>query len=187
MTANVGEISNKGIETTLNAVPFRSKHFTWNTSFNVSHNQNTVESVSNDEFSVDYFDQAELNAPGQSGAQQQRILAGQPLGSFYTWKWAGYNDDGVSLFYTADGGTTLTPSDADRFYTGNAQPQLTFGWNNSVNYKNWSVTLFFSGLTGNKVLNATAARLSRMSNVVERNVLQSAVETEKVSDYNSHY
>jgi iron complex outermembrane receptor protein len=36
-------------------------------------------------------------------------------------------------------------------------------------------------------MNATRARLSRMSNVIERNILQSAADTEKASDYNSHY
>lgn len=187
MTANVGEISNKGIETTINVVPVKTKRLAWNTSLNLSHNKNEVISISNDEFSVDYFDQAELNAPGQSGARQQRILAGKPLGSFYTWKWAGYNDDGVSVFHTADGGTTTTPTDADRFYTGSAQPKLTFGWNNTLNYNNFSMTLFFSGIIGNKVMNATSARLSRMSGITERNVLKSVTETEKASDYNSHY
>lgn len=187
MTANVGEISNKGVELTLNAVPVQTKDFSWNTSVNLSHNKNRVRSISNDEFSVDFFDQGELNAPGQSGAHQQRIIEGKPLGSFYTWKWAGYNEDGVSMFYTADGETTLTPGDADRFYTGNAQPKLTFGWNNTLNYKKWSMTMFFSGVTGNKIMNATRARLSRMSNVMERNILQSAANSEKASDYNSHY
>ena len=187
LTANVGKISNKGIEFTINAIPVKTRNFTWSTSFNVSHNKNIVESISNDKFSVDYFDEAELNAPGQSGARQQRILAGKPLGSFYTWKWAGYNDSGISLFYTADGKTTTTPTDGDRFYTGSAQPKLTFGWNNTLNYKKWSMTMFFTGVTGNKILDATRARLSRMSNVVERNVLKSAAKTEKTSDINSHY
>jgi iron complex outermembrane receptor protein len=175
------------VELTINTVPIQNNNFTWNSSLNLSHNKNCVESISNDEFAVDYFDEAELNAPGQSGARQQRIIAGKPLGSFYTWKWAGYNEDGVSLFYKADGNTTTTPTDADRFYTGNAQPKLVFGWNNTLNYKNWSMNLFFNGIMGNDILNATRARLSQMSNITERNRLKSATLTEKASDYNSHY
>ncbi len=45
MIANVGEISNKGVELTLNATPVMTKDFTWNTSFNISHNKNSVESL----------------------------------------------------------------------------------------------------------------------------------------------
>lgn len=49
------------------------------------------------------------------------------------------------------------------------------------------MTMFFTGLTGNKILNGTRARLSRMSGIEERNMLRSVLETEKTSDYNSHY
>jgi TonB-dependent starch-binding outer membrane protein SusC len=187
LTANVGKISNKGVELSITAIPVKTKNFSWSTTLNLSHNVNKVESISNDNFSVDYFDEAELNAPSQSGAHQQRILEGKPIGSFYTWKWAGYNDSGVSVFYTADGSTTTTPSDNDRFYTGNAQPKLTVGWNNSLTYKHFSMTMFFTGMFGNKILNGTRAFLSRMGSVTERNILKSAIETNNVNDYNSHY
>ncbi|NMA75163.1 MAG: TonB-dependent receptor [Bacteroidales bacterium] len=187
LTANVGEISNKGIELLINVTPVITKDFTWSTSVNLSHNKNEVVSISNEEFSVDYFDEANLEAAGQSGMRQQRIEAGRPLGSFYTWKWAGYSENGVSLFYTKDGETTTTPSKEDRFWTGSAQPKLNFGWNNTLTYKNWAMTVFFTGVTGNKILNASRASLSRMAGITERNVLKSVVKTEKITDTNSNY
>ena len=187
LTANVGKISNKGIELSINAIPVQTRDFSWNTTLNLSHNKNNVESVSNGTYSANYFDEAELNAAGQTGDYQQRIIKGKPLGSFYTWKWAGYNDSGVSTFYTADGKTTITPSDNDRFYTGNAQPKLTFGWNNTLSYKDWSLTMFFTGVTGDKILDATRANLSRMSSLDERNILKSATKDQKATDINAHY
>lgn len=187
LTANVGEISNKGIEFTLNATPVVTKNFSWDTSLNLSHNKNEVVSISNSKFSADYFDEAELNAPGQSGMRQQRIEAGRPLGSFYTWKWAGYNENGVSTFYTKDGEVTTTPTKEDRFWTGSAQPKLNLGWNNTVNYKNWSMTAFFTGVFGNDILNASRASLTRIGSVTERNILVSAAKSEKASDTNAHY
>ncbi|MFR5759146.1 MAG: TonB-dependent receptor domain-containing protein [Bacteroides cellulosilyticus] len=36
MTANVGEISNKGIELTINATPVMTNNFTWNTTLNIA-------------------------------------------------------------------------------------------------------------------------------------------------------
>jgi iron complex outermembrane receptor protein len=56
LTANVGEISNKGIEFNLNAIPVQTGRFSWETSLNLSHNKNRVERLSNDTYSVDYFD-----------------------------------------------------------------------------------------------------------------------------------
>ena len=38
MTANVGDISNKGIEITINSVPVQTHNFTWSTTLNLSHN-----------------------------------------------------------------------------------------------------------------------------------------------------
>ena len=36
---------------------------------------------------------------------------------------------------------------------GNAQPWFTFGWNNTVRWKNLDVSVFFRGVVGNKILN----------------------------------
>ncbi len=41
MPANVGDISNKGIEFTINATPIQTKNFSWQTSLNLSHNKIT--------------------------------------------------------------------------------------------------------------------------------------------------
>lgn len=187
ITTNVGEISNKGVELTLNATPISTRDFSWNTTLNLSHNKNEVVSLSNAHFSKEYIDRAELNAAGQTGAHQQRIQAGRPLGSFYTWKWAGYNESGISQFYTKDGEVTLTPSDNDRFWTGSAQPKLNLGWKNTFTYKNWSLDLFITGVFGNDILNASRAHLSRMGSITYRNILESAVKDEKITDSNSHF
>jgi len=39
---NVGSMYNKGVEITLNSTPVKGKHFTWNTSLNISNNTNKV-------------------------------------------------------------------------------------------------------------------------------------------------
>ena len=194
LTTNVGSIRNKGVEVTINAIPVRTRNWSWTTSLNLSHNKNKVESISNEEFSVDYMDKAELNAPGQSGNCQQRIMEGSPIGQFYTWKWAGYSEDGVSMYYVYDaetgeatGETTVAPQYKDRTKTGVAQPKVVLGWNNTISYKKWSLNMFFNGVFGSKILNATRARLSNVTgNAGNRNLLASVLETEKVSDYNSH-
>ncbi len=67
MTANVGDISNKGIEITINAVPVQTHNFTWSTTLNLSHNKNVVEKLTNASYSVPYIDMSDPDVGGFSG------------------------------------------------------------------------------------------------------------------------
>ena len=196
LTANVGEVSNKGVEITINAIPVQTRNFTWNTTLSLSHNKNVVEKVSNQEFSENFieFGESDLGGAGQSGITQQRVMEGHPIGQFYTWEWAGYDEDGVSTFYVHDpvtgertGETTTSPQRTDRACTGSAQPKLMLGWNNTLTYKRFSLTAFFQGTFGNKIMNATKARLSNVADAGVRNWVASYPEENRATDYNSHY
>lgn len=193
MTANVGEINNRGVEITINAVPIQSRDFSWNTSLNLSHNRNRVTKISNSSYSVDYIETANLSGRGQSDLNSQRIMEGHPIGQFYTWEWAGYDENGVSLFndYDADGnliGTTSTPDKSDQRCTGSAQPKLTMGWNNTLRYKNFALTLFFQGMFGNKIMNATRARYSDLGGAVgQYNILKDVLKDQKITDSKANF
>ena len=196
--ANVGEISNKGIELTINATPVKNRNFTWETGLNLSHNKNEVVSLSNSAYSVDYLDKGYLNLGGYNNANVQRIMEGEPIGTFYTWKWAGYDDSGASVFYqfNEDGtpvmgedgkqATTGDPQTKDKVKCGSAQPKITYGWNNTFSYKNWSLTAFLQGVAGNKIYNATRAQYSNVSLVsAGKNVLADVATEQKATDSRS--
>lgn len=199
MTANVGDISNKGFEVTINATPVQTKDFSWDTSLNLSHNKNKVSSMSNAKYSKAFFDWGNPNIRGNATANVQRVMQGSSLGSFYMWEWVGIDPEtGTSLFneydymLDADGnqvtdengqpikelvGTTTNPEDKDRVKTGCALPKLNIGWSNTFNWKNWSLTAFFTGQFGNKIFNATAAQYSNVGNVTEgKNILASLAD-----------
>ena len=55
------------------------------------------------------------------------------------------------------GETTSSPEYKDRYIAGNAQPKLNLGWNNTLSFKNWTATLFFTGVFGNKIYNGSRA------------------------------
>ena len=195
MTANVGSINNKGVEFSLNAIPVRTNNFVWNSGFNISRNKNVVTSISNDEFSVNFLNLANLDGAGQSGATQVRVMEGSPIGQFYTWEWAGYNENGVSTYFERDAATgektgnkVTNPQDKDRTATGSAQPKFIMGWNNGVTYKKLSANATFQGVFGHKILNGTRARNSNLvGNAGNKNILASVLETEKVTDFNAHF
>lgn len=190
MTANVGNISNKGIEITINAVPVQTHNFTWSTTLNLSHNKNVVEKLTNASYSVPYIDMADPDVV--TGEKVQRIMEGSPIGQFYTYEWAGYNENGVSVFndYDADGnliGTTDAPTDEDRRKTGSAQPKLTYGWNNDFTWKNWTLTAFFQGVAGNKIYNATRNYYNNVGLIAAgKNVLNEVATEQYFADSNAH-
>lgn len=188
MTANVGDISNKGIEVTLNAVPVQTRNFTWSTSINISHNKNVVEKLSNETYSVNYINMGNPDIGGYSSSTVQRIMEGSPIGQFYVYEWAGYDKNGGSLFndYDEEGnlvGTTDTPDDTDRRKAGSAQPKITYGWNNDLTWKNWTLSAFFQGIAGNKIFNATRAYYNNVSLVSNgKNVLAEVASEQKAHD-----
>lgn len=190
MMANVGDISNKGVEVTLNAVPVQTRNFTWSTTVNLSHNKNVVEKLSNSTYSVDYIDLANPDVSGGNSATDnvQRIMEGCPIGQFYVFEWAGYDDEGKSIFndYDEDGnlvGTTDAPDNTDRRKHGSAQPKLTLGWNNTLSYKGWSLNAFFRGVFGNKIYNATRNYYNCVTLMqTGKNMLAEVATTQKATD-----
>ena len=208
--ANVGDITNNGVEFTINAIPVKTKDFLWQTTLNLSHNRNTVDKLSNSTYSVDYVDYGNPNIGGiASNADVQRIMEGEPLGTFWTYRHAGYDTNGNSVFYVgdlekhkdgegkiqpdtyqdADGNwVTSNPGYDDKANCGNAQPKLVYGWSNTLNYKNWSLTAFFQGVLGNKILNATKAHYSFQGHLAGgKNVLAEMVNDKKwQADANAH-
>ena len=209
MTANVGRMRNRGVEVTINAVPIQGP-FTWTTSLNLSHNKNKIVSISNPAagFNAGILNQYDPNLPEFSSfdrASIQRIIEGQPIGTFFTYKWAGYNENGESVFYQydksdadtfgdvivdEDGNPVLTtdPAAKDRVIVGNAQPKLTMGWNNTLTWKNWDLNLFFTGVFGQTIYNEPRAFYSWTGNVTSgRNVLADLRDYVDLRDKHSQY
>ncbi len=184
LTANVGDISNQGIELTLNTIPLQSKDFSWNLGVTLSHNSNKVTKLTKGRFSVNYVEKGDPQIAGiTDNGYTERIIEGQPLGTFYTYEWAGRNSHGVSQYYVHDpvtnkrtGALTTSPVVTDKTVVGYAQPKLVYGINNTLVYKNWNFTTFIQGNVGNKIMNSTRAQYSAQSLLSGgKNVLKSAL------------
>lgn len=206
LVANVGRMRNRGVELQINATPVQMRDFQWSTSLNFTHNRNEIVSISNPGagFNAGILDQYyNPNLSGASSAHIQRIIEGQPIGTFYMWEWAGYNENGNSCFYVYDKTredvagerlrdengnfvTTETPEDKDRVIVGNAQPKLTMGWNNNLTWKNWDLNLFFTGVFGQKIFNEPKAAFSNIGDVSGgKNVLADTPNFQRVGDTKS--
>jgi|WetSurSiteA1Bulk_404760.scaffolds.fasta_scaffold01436_4 TonB-dependent starch-binding outer membrane protein SusC len=186
--ANVGEISNRGIEFQIDAVAVQGNNFRWTTSFNISSNKNEVKSLSNDQFETPETGiwTAIIGGKGQSGNPTQVIKEGYPLGTFFLRQWAGRDESNVSLFYAANGDKLRVVTVDDFAICGSAQPDLIFGWNNSFSYKKIDLSFFFRGVTGNTILNGTLAALNDVNYAASNNIPRWSLN-EPIEDINSFY
>ncbi|WP_170227843.1 SusC/RagA family TonB-linked outer membrane protein [Mucilaginibacter frigoritolerans] len=166
LTANVGSMSNKGVEISLTGIPVKTSHFSWESYGNIAFNKNLVTSLG---VNLSKIYEGDPEGPGQSGIYTSIIQAGYPLGEFYTLKYIG-RTNGVSTYLGADGKPTTTPTSADQTYAGNAQPTYTFGWGNNFTYKKFSLNFFFRGQGGNKIMDASLANFNQPTQVTDHNV-----------------
>jgi iron complex outermembrane receptor protein len=174
-TANVGSISNRGFEVTIDAMPVKTANFQWISSMNVSHNSNKVLSLSNSNFKLDsiYPPGASPGGQNQTGAYVQILRSGFPVGQFFTFRYAGKDANGISQWYDKDGKITPSPRTyIDNAYAGNAQPKLLLGWNNNLKYKNFDLNIFVRASLGARVMNATLADLNRPDAATSYNIPQ---------------
>ncbi|MEL1252293.1 TonB-dependent receptor [Flavobacterium sp. DGU38] len=187
IVANGGNMSNKGIEVGLNINAIKTKNFSWTTNLNGSHNKNEITKLTNPYFiGGDSIRRVQPEGAGQTGSTLQIFKEGKPLGQFFTLKYAGKNSAGVSQYVAKDGSLTTTPAiGTDYHYAGSAQPKFLLGWDNNFTYKKFDLNIFFRGVFGNKIFNATRADLFRPSTAMTTNILVDAAN-ESPNDLNSY-
>lgn len=187
ITANGGEMSNKGIEISLNVTPVKTTDFAWTSNINLSHNKNVIEKLTNKLFvGGDSVRITQPDGGGQTGSTLQILKEGKPIGQFFTLEYAGKNADGVSQYVAADGSLTTNPAiGVDYHYMGSPQPKLLLGWTNDFRYKNFDLNIFIRGVFGNKIFNATRADLFRPATAASANILVD-VANELPTDLNSY-
>lgn len=170
MQANVGDMTNKGIEILLNMDILRKKDFTWNMSLNLSHNKNEITKLSNDVYTTSRLYTGDPWLRGGSSVTSHVIEEGRPVGQFYMLICEGIDANGKYIIKDKNGDGQIT--DDDRDYCGDAQPDLTFGWNNSFTWKNWDLGFFFRGSIGQKVFNNPRAAYGNNTFLIGTNALK---------------
>lgn len=143
LTQNFGEMTNSGLELTLNAEIINKNGFRWSLGFNATFIKNKITKLPED-FVDDAFRREE----------------GQDFQSFYLYNWAGVNqENGDPQWYTDATKTTTTNSlgDAERFLDGkSATPDVYGGFNTSAAYKGFSLGANFMYSSGNYVFDSRA-------------------------------
>ena len=151
---NAGEVSNKGVDVALTAQILQTKDLQWTSTLNLSYLKNEVTKLTAQSPRI----YGTTPAPGSISDPCTIITEGEAIGTFYGFKWAGLAQDAegkwIDTYYKADGSVTANPdASTDRFVLGHANPNVTFGWNNTITFKNWEFNAFFNAAFGAKRLN----------------------------------
>ena len=161
--ANVGTMENKGFEFQA-GYNESERPFKWSLNANLSRIRNEVVELT--------AASAVIDAAGNQdfGSNQiTRTQAGQPIQSFYGWQVDGIfqSDDEVANAPTQENGTRAGDirfkdlddngviNDADRTFIGSYLPNFSYGFNATAGYGNFDLTLFFQGVQGNEIYNAS--------------------------------
>lgn len=173
---NQGKLSNTGFEFSVSAFPLKST-VVWETTFNAAYVKNKIEDLAGNDFAL-------TATYSDLGGSMQIMKPGHPLGSFYVYQWKGFDDHGANLYQKADGSLTTTPTSEDLVIKGQANPKWTFGWNNTISWKNWTLNLFFNAAAGVERLNISHYTTASMNGVSRFITLRDAYYKgwDKVSD-----
>lgn len=125
---NVGTMKNTGVEIELDWNAVKSKNFNYTISFVGSTSNNKFVSFSNQFYEgPKYYWMSNFPLyPGNPGVLQ-RIEEGECIGNFYTFQYAGLDDNGGWLIYSKDGEVIPIDkgTDEDKRVVGNGLPKFT--------------------------------------------------------------
>ena len=155
--ANVGEMSNNGLEIMVNAIPVQTKDFKWETTITFSTNSNKLKSLSNDLYqtSSDYFMTGWIEEPIKTESHIVRI--GHKVGDIYGFKVVDVDESGKWIYLDKNGNRVnydeFTHSFEDKQILGNGVPKWYLGFNNQFRYKNFDLAINMRGAFGFQIMN----------------------------------
>ncbi|MBX2925272.1 MAG: SusC/RagA family TonB-linked outer membrane protein [Chitinophagaceae bacterium] len=175
--ANVGSLTNKGIEIQLNADIIHSQFLTWSVGGQITTINTKVTSLSGtwngQKLATDNIVAGSASGRGLSANPITYLIVDKAPYTFFLPHYVGKTDDGLSLFETEDGTTTNYLEAKNRYI--NPYPKFTYGINTNLAYRQWSVNVFLRGVSGGKIFNNTNLNLANYNNLPSVNTLKEAV------------
>jgi TonB-linked SusC/RagA family outer membrane protein len=156
MLMNVGELTNKGIEFSVNGTPYQDKDWRWDLRFNVAWNENKVKKLLNGLDVLSHFST-------DGGAASLESHVGESMGDWYTYTW---KTDENGNYIIGDNGLRITDT-SERHKVGNAMPKVTGGFGTSLSWKNFALDMSFDFRVGGSVLNTPWQYMMDAGNITD--------------------
>lgn len=144
--ANYADMKSRGVEFTLNTKNIQTRDFNWSSNITFAYNHNEITNLKSKPSAMDLV--KEEGGP----------LQGYPVRSLFSFEFLGLNEEGLPRFRNSDGTETINgiffqeSSNLSHLkYEGSVDPKVTGGFDNTLNYKNWKLGIFFTYQFGNKI------------------------------------
>ncbi len=156
---NVGTMVNRGIELEVNVEAVRSNDFSYSLGLVASTNGNQLQRFSNDQYEAkEYQRMVRLTSPNIDDDIQE-LREGERIGNFYTYSYAGVDENGGWLVWNKDNTAQIPFSEAkdeDKRIVGNGLPLFTASLNQTFRYKQFDATVYLRGVFGFDIYNIHA-------------------------------
>ncbi|MDR3118764.1 MAG: TonB-dependent receptor [Mediterranea sp.] len=158
---NIGSISNRGWELTVEGYPVSTRDWKWKLSLNATTYKNTITSLPSKEM--------------WSG--NKKWVEGGSIYDFYLVEWAGVNpDNGNPQWYKqgSNGEKTVTEdyssasANTNKIKSGSSLPDLSGGFQSSLRHKGWELSTAFAYTLGGKIYNGDKIFLLHEGSAVGR-------------------
>jgi len=178
--ANVGDMTNKGLEVQLSGGIIAKKNFTWNASGQIAFIRTRIESLSGSyagyKLSTDHIPSGYATGRGYAQNAITYLQVGYAPYVFFLPHYLGVNDQGGQLFSDGKGGeATSNQLTADMSRYIDPSPKFNYGLNNTFSYKNWSFNFFLRGVYGQKVFDNTRSLIDNYNRLPGNNVTKEAL------------
>ncbi|WP_081852506.1 SusC/RagA family TonB-linked outer membrane protein [Prevotella sp. 10(H)] len=170
---NIGSLQNTGWEIEIGADIVRGKDWNYSTNINLSHNTTKLLDLGD----ISWISSGGLPSPGSPG-DVLRVMQNSKVGSFYLYKFAGFDENGQFLLYNK-AGEAVIPDDIrqeDKQHIGNFNPALVVGWNHTLSYKNWDMTVNLRSWIDFDVFNAIDMYYALPNDGQKTNLLKKAYD-----------
>ncbi len=186
LMANLGQMSNSGMEFGLGGTLYQDKDIQLILNMNLSFQRNRLISLSG-EWQGEYLEAPEIqginsmDGAGFHGGHNDVVsrIVGQPLGVFFMPHCTG--------LAKAENGTYYYETDGVNQICGQASPKAMLGSNISFRIRSFDVSMQVNGAFGHKIFNGTALTYMNMGSMPFYNVLSEAPEynisDQTVTDY----
>lgn len=162
VVANVGSLSNTGLEFTLNTIPIQTKDFQWNVDANLAWNKNKILKLTDGDNSTE-IRRFGSTSSGDGSFQLKAHKVGHPAGMYYVYEQV-YDENGRPLegvFKDQNGDGIIDENDLRLYH--HADPTVTFGLNTKLQYKAWDFSISSHGSLGNWNYNSVASNSAELA------------------------
>ncbi len=170
---NIGNITSKGFELSINATPIQTKRFTWDVNYNISSNSTRITKLSAAQ-GTGYEGVPLTNVKGATGTSVQIHREGYAPGTFFVYKQV-YDKNGkpVEKKFASD----------HRYYAQNPESKVLMGLSTSLTYDRWTLSTALRASFGNYIYDNLSAHMANRNIVYNNAFFRNTTPEINVSDF----